>query len=204
MAAPSPRAYYRLMAHAAPKPWSVDEFLEWERTQEERYEYHDGLIRMMVGGTADHNIIALKIASTLQSGLRGGPCRAFMENMKVVSAGLAMYPDVVATCTEVPRKGDVVPEPVMVVEVLSRSTEGADRGEKWDAYRRIPGLAQYVLVSQHKVQVEVFTRRGDRWDYAVITDPRASVTFEPFRIDLALTEIYEGTSLDPSATRPPP
>jgi Uma2 family endonuclease len=200
MAAPSLRAYCRLMVHAAPKPWSLDEFLEWERTQEERYEYHAGLIRMMVGGTVDHNIIAGNVFAELRARLRGGPCRAFVENVKVVSAGFAMYPDVVVTCSDAPHRGDVVPEPVVVVEVLSRSTEGGDRGEKWDACRRIPGLAQYVLVSQHKVQVEVFTRQGDRWDYAVVTDPRASATFEPVRLDLALAEIYEGTSLDPYAT----
>ncbi len=191
------------MAQAAPKPWTVDEFLEWERTQEERYEFIDGVIRMMVGGTADHNIIALKIASTLQAGLRGRPCRAFMENMKVESGGLVMYPDVVATCAEVPRKGDTVPEPLVVVEVLSRSTEGADRGAKWDAYQRIPSLAQYVLVAQDKLRVEVYTRRDDRWDYRAITDPRALVTFAPFGIDLALADIYEGTSLDPSAAASP-
>ena len=93
-----------------------------------------------------------------------------------------------------------MPEPLAVVEVLSRSTEGTDRGAKWDAYQQqIPSLAQYVLVAQDKIRAEIYTRRDDRWDYRVITDPRASVTFESLRIDLGLAEIYEATPLGPTA-----
>jgi Uma2 family endonuclease len=80
------------------EPWTVEEFLAWEREQEERYEYVDGVIRMMVGGTLDHNTIAGNVFSALHSQLRGGLCRVFVEGVKVVSASATMYPDVVVTC----------------------------------------------------------------------------------------------------------
>ena len=76
------------MARARPTPpesWTVDEFLAWEREQEERYEYVDGVIRMMVGGTLDHNTIIGNVSSALRSQLKGGPCRVFVEGVKVSS-----------------------------------------------------------------------------------------------------------------------
>ncbi len=185
------------MAHAAPKPWSVDEFLDWERTQEERYEYHDGLIRMMVGGTADHNTISGNIVATLRTRLRGGPCRAFMSAMKVQTDGAASYPDVVVTCAGVPPKGDVVPEPRVIVEVLSRSTESFDRGPKWDAYQRIPSLDQYVLVSQDRLRVEIYTRRERGWAFDVLAEPAEAIRFPALGVGMDLGEVYEGTSLQP-------
>ncbi|HEX5794336.1 MAG TPA: Uma2 family endonuclease, partial [Geminicoccaceae bacterium] len=80
-----------------PEPWTVEEFLAWEREQEERYEYIGGVIRMMVGGTLDHNTIAGNVFGGLRSQLRDGPCRVFVGAVKVVADAATMYPDVVAT-----------------------------------------------------------------------------------------------------------
>jgi Uma2 family endonuclease len=180
-----------------PSPWTVDEFLEWERQQEERYEYLQGLIRMMVGGTADHNTIALNIAAALRAGLQGEPCRVFMEGMKVRTAAAAMYPDMVVTCADVPPKDDVVGEPALVVEVLSRSTETFDRGPKWAAYQSIASLRQYALVSQDELRIDLYSRRGEGWTYQVLTGRKAKLRIAIGDFDMSTVEIYEGSSLDP-------
>ena len=99
-----------------PPPWTVEEFLAWEREQEERYEYVDGVIRMMAGGTLDHNMITGNVASGLRSQLRGGPGRVFAVAVKVVSGFATLYPDVVVTRTPGSGQSDIVPEP----EIVSR------------------------------------------------------------------------------------
>ncbi len=185
------------MAHAAPKPWTVDDFLAWERTQEERYEFLDGLVRQMPHGTLGHSTVLGNIAAELRTRLRGGPCRVFMIELKVRTDGAVMYPDVVVTCSPVPPKDDVVPEPKVGVDVLSPSTEGFDRGRKWDACQRIPSLDQYVLVAQDRLRVEVYTRRGRGWAFEVLTDPAEVLRLPALGVELDLAEIYGDTSLAP-------
>jgi Uma2 family endonuclease len=157
-----------------PEPRTIEEFLAWEREQEERYEYVGGVIRMMVGGTLDHNTIAGNVFSGLRSQLRSGPCRAFMEGVKVVLASATMYPDVVVTRTPGSGQSDVVPEPEIVFEVLSRSTQTFDRGPKLDAYQQIASLKQYVLVSQDEIRV--YERDEGSWRYRTRTSRRASTS----------------------------
>ena len=181
-------------AAATPLP-TLEDFLEWERRQESRYELLDGLVLAMVGGTADHNTIVHNLVAALRSATRPGPCRVFAESMKVVVDGALMYPDVVVTCAPVEPKEDVVRKPVLVVEVLSRSTHEIDRGRKWLAYQRIETLRQYVLVSQDEARVESYARTAEGWTYLVVTGLSASVTLEPTRGAVPLSEIYESSSV---------
>jgi Uma2 family endonuclease len=187
-----------------PSPWTVEEFLAWERDQPERYEFHAGFIRMMVGGTLDHNTIAGNIMATLRGHLRGGPCRAFMEGGKVMSSAQLMYPDVVITCSAINPKSDVVPEPVVVFEVLSRSTEGFDRGEKWLAYQSLSSLRQYVLVSQDELRVDLYDRQKAGWSYRVLSGPSATLKLAVGRIELPMAAIYEGSSIAPGSPEAAP
>jgi Uma2 family endonuclease len=185
------------MRNAMPRPWTVDEFLEWERAQEERYEYVDGIIRMMTGGTLDHARIKGNIYAALRRMLRGSACSAFVDGPKVASADAIMYPDAVVTCArELPPKSDIVPEPVVVVEVLSKSTEGFDRSGKWRAYQSIPSLRRYLLVSQSETRIEVFSRGEGVWTYTVFTRAEDLLPFPEFRAEVSLAEVYEDTSLD--------
>jgi Uma2 family endonuclease len=178
-----------------PKPWTVEEFLAWEREQEERHEYVGGVIRMMVGGTLDHNAITLNIAVRLRTLLAGGPCRVFVEAVKVVSDTATMYPDVVVTCAPGSGRSDVVPAPEIVVEVLSRSTQTFDRGPKLDAYQQIPSLKQYVLISQDEIRVSVYEREAESWRYRTIEDLDASLTFMVGNATMSLDQIYEGVTV---------
>jgi Uma2 family endonuclease len=180
-----------------PRPWTVDEFLEWERQQPERYEYVGGMIVMMVGGTSDHHTISLNTGARLRAALRGSGCRAYVEGMKVDAGEGASYPDVVVTCAPVAPKQDVVLEPVVIVEVLSRSTESC--GAKWLAYQRMPSLRQYVLVSQDEIKVEVFERAQGTWTYGVLDNPQAELAFAVGGCTMSLAEVYEETSLDSAA-----
>ena len=183
-----------------PEPWTVEEFLAWEREQEERYEYAGGVVRMMVGGTLDHNRIALNIASRLRTLLAGCPCSVFMEGVKVISGTATMYPDVVITCTPGSGRSDVVPAPEIVVEVLSRSTQGFDRGPKLDAYQQIASLKQYVLIAQEEIRVSVYERDEAGWRYRTIEDPDAPLAFAVGGASMTLAEIYERTTVaGPSA-----
>jgi Uma2 family endonuclease len=185
-----------------PDPWSIEEFLAWEREQDERYEYVGGVIRMMVGSTLDHNTIAGNVFSGLRSQLRSGPCRAFMEGVKVVLASATMYPDVVVTRTPGSGQSDVVPEPEIVFEVLSRSTQTFDRGPKLDAYQQIASLKQYVLVWQDEIRVSVYGRDEGSWRYRTLQDLEARLDLAIGDATLSLAEIYEGaTVVEPKVQR---
>lgn len=172
---------------------TVEDFLEWERLQESRYELVDGLVLAMVGGTADHNTIVQNLVAALRPSARKDGCRVFAESMKVIVGGTVMYPDVMVTCEPVEPKSDAVREPRLLVEVLSRSTHEIDRGRKWLAYQRIESLQQYALVSQDEARVELYERMGEGWAYRVITGLHALVTLGSAAPGLA--EVYEGTSV---------
>jgi Uma2 family endonuclease len=102
---------------------TLEEFLAWEREQSERYERVSGVIRMMTGGTLDHNRITLNVADALRQRLRGSKCEVFVNDVKVVTpAGDVMYPDVVVACGDLPGKATVADAPVVIVEILSEST----------------------------------------------------------------------------------
>lgn len=183
---------------------SLQDFLAWETEQELRYELVDGLVRAMRGGTADHNTIVLNLATTLRAATRGrgGPCRVFAENMKVIVAETVMYPDVVLTCASVDPKADAVAEPLLIIEVLSRSTHEIDRGRKWLAYQQIESLRQYVLVSQDQARVESYRRTDEGWSDTVVEGPSNAVTLERQPAATPLPDIYESSSVADAGRRP--
>lgn len=140
------------------------EYLEWEERQDIKYEYVNGEVFAMTGGTIPHNDIALNLASALKSHLRGSRCRVNMADVKVCVSedGPFHYPDVVVSCDQRDRQAiKFIQYPCLIVEVLSPSTEGYDRGGKFTHYRRIQTLREYVLIDAQKVSVECF-RLNDR------------------------------------------
>jgi Uma2 family endonuclease len=187
------------MAETATKPWTVDDFLAWERQQEERYEWHDGLVRAMVGGTLDHNRIVNNLVAALRPKLRGTPRAVFSENVKV-KVGLAItYPDLVMTCSPQDAKADMLNEPVVIIEVLSPSTELFDRGRKWTLYQHLPSLRQYVLVSQDSAHVETYTRRDGTWQYAALDGLATELALNAIDATVPLAWIFEEATAASSA-----
>ncbi|HEY9848822.1 MAG TPA: Uma2 family endonuclease [Leptolyngbyaceae cyanobacterium] len=153
-----------MVATPEPKYMSPQEYLEWEEQQPIKYEYINGEVFAMTGGTLPHNSIALNLASNLKSHVRGKGCKVFMADAKVgvSEKGPFHYPDVMVTCDERDRNAKkVIYNPCLIVEVLSPSTESFDRGKKFQQYRQISTLREYILISADQMTVECF-RLNDR------------------------------------------
>lgn len=137
---------------------TLAEFLVWEELQPERHEFYRGETYAMVGGTARHNRVILNLASRIGDRLDGTLCQVFAENMKVQLAEGVLYPDVMVTCGKaVAGDEQTITDPKLVIEVLSPSTKGYDKRDKFILYRTLASLREYVLIDPAKRQVEVFT-----------------------------------------------
>lgn len=137
---------------------SVEEYLEMDRkSSETRYEYIDGYVRMLAGGTLDHATISLNIAGLLRNALRGRSCRVYTSDARVrITKTRFFYPDITVSCNERDRgRVDIIEYPRLIVEVLSPSTEDYDRGRKFTYYRECPSLEEYVLINTSYKTVEV-------------------------------------------------
>ena len=152
---------------------SPAEYLEWERAQPGRHQRLGGAVYAMAGGSPRHNLLGARLLEQLGTALRGGPCRPFSSDQKihVPATGDYVYADGIVICGPVHLHGDtrdVIDNPCVVVEILSKSTEQHDRGEKWEGYRGLASLADYVLVSQRLARLEHFAREQDgSWRYRV-------------------------------------
>lgn len=155
-------------AHRIHYTWA--EYLAFEASSNVKHEYLDGQIYAMAGGTPEHAALAAAFIGLLFPQLRQGRCRALDADLRVRvrATGLATYPDVTVVCGPRERDPDdehAVTNPTLVVEVLSRSTEEYDRGDKFEHYKSVPSLRQYVLVSHRERTVEVWTR-GEAGDFS--------------------------------------
>ena len=181
----------------------LEEFLAWEREQPQRYERVSGVIRMMIGGTIDHNRIALNVADAFRRRLRDGDCEAFVNDVKVVTpAGDVMYPDVVVACGDIPAKATVLDAPVVIVEVLSESTAERDHGRKRWAYQTIPSLRYDVLVDQDEGGVEVTSPNLDgTWQSVILRDLRDRLELTALKVEIGLEEVFARVAFPGTAAR---
>lgn len=182
-----------MVSQPHPKPWSVDDFLAFEAEQEERYEFVDGVIRMMTGATAAHSALKLNLALALKSAISGGTCRVDVDDLKVVTGEAVMYPDVLVTCVPVAPDDDRVHQPTVVVEVLSPSTETHDRVKKWRAYQTISSLRHFVLVAQKERRIEAYSRTEGGWSLTVAEQAEDTIALDAIGAHLRLAEVYEGS-----------
>ncbi|NET26399.1 Uma2 family endonuclease [Okeania sp. SIO1I7] len=135
------------------------EYLEWEEKEPIKYEYIDGQVFAMTGGSIPHNDIAVNLTTTLKNHLHGKGCKVSMVDAKVgvSSSGPFYYPDVMVTCNKQDRPATkIIYHPCLIVEVLSPGTEAIDRGKKFQNYRRIYTLKEYVLIDVQQIMVEYF------------------------------------------------
>lgn len=181
---------------------SFEDWLEGERAAlDERCEYVNGEIFAMSGGTAEHHAIIGNLFGQIWNQIKGRPCRVYGQGMRlqIKAADAGKYPDLMALCGEQAfhdGRRDLLLNPSLIVEVLSDSTEGYDRGGKFALYRQLPSLREYVLVAQDRVSVEIFTP-GDqgRWVLEAYEDLEATVQLPSIGCTLALAEIYDGIDL---------
>jgi Uma2 family endonuclease len=188
------------MGGPAPKPYVTHaEYLALEAESPTKHEWLDGVIYDMSGGTPDHAGLAAAVLIALGNQLRGKRCRVYTADLKVrvLATGLSTYADVSVVCGALevdPSDKNAATNPVVVVEVLSDSSEAYDRGEKFGHYRRIPSLAEYVLVSQRSPRIEVF-RKNEAGKWVLAEEASAGEVAPLLSIGCALSvdEVY----LDP-------
>jgi len=187
-----------------------EEYLAFERASPTKHEYFAGEVFAMSGASRAHNLIAGNVFAGLHGQLRGHPCEAYMGDMRVQvsETGLYTYPDVVVVCGEPQFEDaevDTLLNPLLIVEVLSASTEAYDRGDKFEQYRLLPSLREYVLVSQDRPRVERFTRQeGETWLLQATAGLQATVTLSAIDCELPLSEIYERVVFLPREPSPAP
>jgi Uma2 family endonuclease len=188
------------MAQTYVSPMTIEQFLEWQFEQDERYELIDGYpVKLMTGATDFHDRVVTNIIGALHAQLRGTRCRVATADLAVRTRIRSMRRgDVVVTCA--PLRGDLMEaqDPRLIVEVLSKSNTGVDWERKLEEYRRLTGLA-YLLLADSRVQAaSLFTRNGDSWD---VTDADTlEVVFQLPEIGctLAMRDIYEDLTLPPA------
>jgi Uma2 family endonuclease len=174
---------------------SVSEFLAWEEHQPERHELYLGETFAMVGGTARHNRVILNLASRIGDHLDGTTCQVFAENMKVQIAEGVLYPDVMVTCGKADAGDEqTITDPKLIIEVLSPSTKGYDKRDKFILYRTLASLQEYALIDPAKRQVEVFTlTKGGAWS---LTDQTAAdiLTLASIDCKLPMDLVFKGVA----------
>lgn len=188
------------MSNAVEKPMSLEEFLAWEREQPERHEFDGFIITAMTGASMAHVKITMNLAFALRQGLRGTGCRPFSSDAKVIAAGAVRYPDIAVTCRPMADRDDIVPEPVLIIEVVSPSTERIDRGRKKLDYFATSSIRQYAIVEQDERLVDLYTRSEAGWINEVITGD-AALKLSSVGVELSLDTVYEDTELDATRRR---
>jgi Uma2 family endonuclease len=171
--------------------WTIEEFLAWEERQEFKYEF-DGIQPVaMSGGTVAHDAIQINIISEMRSLLRGKPCRLRGNSLKIHVMGSIRYPDAFVTCTPIQRDSLVVYEPVVIFEVLSKSTEHTDRSVKNREYAGTASVRRYIILEQVAMKGTMYTRSVDGVDWRGETLGADAVLHMPeIGVDLPLAALY--------------
>ena len=173
---------------------SLAEYLAWENSQAERNEFWRGEVFAMVGGKRGHGRIIANLMRHLGNHLDSTPCQAFSENMKVqVAQDAVLYPDVFVTCDREFNADQIVfTVPILIIEVLSPSTQAYDRSQKFAIYRRIESLREYALIDPETRRVEIF-RPGDDglWNLLDMSD-EAAIELASVDCRIALGDLFKG------------
>jgi Uma2 family endonuclease len=182
------------------------EYLEIERIAEFKSEFFDGEIFAMAGGTANHSLIGTNVARAVGDQLDHSPCAAYNADLriKVAATGLLTYPDLSVICGPlhfIDGTNDTVTNPTVLVEVLSDSTEAYDRGKKFEHYRQIPTLREYLLVSQHEPRIDQFVLNEGRWVLNEAVGLDKSIDLPSLHIRISLAKVFAKVTFSPAPMR---
>jgi len=173
-----------------------EEYLAFEEQSPYRHEYVNGTVHAMSGASLAHNRIAQELVVAFRTHLRGGPCEPFFLEAKLeIRAGsdqIMYYPDVMVSCRPEDRSDQVVRNPKLVVEILSKSTQHIDRREKAMTYQRVEAIEEYVLLAQNQPRV-IAHRRAEEWRPILYSGMDTRVEFRSIGLQLPLAQIYEGS-----------
>ena len=177
-------------------------YFQLEQDEDHRYEYLAGEVFAMAGGSESHALISANTLTSLAITLRDKPCRVYGSDMKlrIESVDKFCYPDITVLCQQEHRTPRFIEDPILIVEVLSDSTESYDRGLKFEHYRTLPGLKYYLLITQDRPHVELYQRNSDNsWLLREFSGMEAKLHLEELEIELELGEIYRNVEFVPEA-----
>ncbi len=185
-----------------------EQYLEIERRAETRSEYWRGVMFAMAGASREHNLLTTNLVIILGQQLRQRPCEVYSSEMRVwiPATGLYTYPDVIVVCSE-PRftddYADTLINPAFLAEILSPSTEAYDRGRKFEHYRAVESLQEYLLVAQDRLHVDLYTRQPDgNWLLREAARPEEVLELKSSGCQLPLADLYEKVHLPGSDGAP--
>ena len=184
------------MAEAARRedwPRTVEEFEAWHARQPERWEFVGGQPRLMAPASMKHSIIKNNVGFALRQALAGTPCTGLIDGPQIVTDEISAIPDVVVTCSAIDLSTPVIAEPVIIVEVMSPSSEADAAGRNWFSYCKIPSLKYYLVLSQDQRVVQVHSRSGDLWRERFINSGVIELDDPPVRLDV--DAIYAATDI---------
>ncbi len=189
-----------MVAQRLPQHMTVDEWRELLLNDHDvKYEYVDGRVYLMSGGTANHARIGSNVVRVLEDALGDGPCNVYNSDLSVrLSETRYTFPDASVTCDERDQgEEDRVQSPRLIVEVLSDSTEAYDRGKKFALYRQCPTIEEYVLVATDHQAIEVFHRTPEGWSayHARLYGPGHTVEIASLGIQFPIASIYRRTTV---------
>lgn len=172
------------------------EYMAFEERSPCRHEYVNGTVHAMSGASLAHNRIAKKLIVAFEAHLAGGPCEAFLLDAKLeIRAGsdqIMYYPDVMVSCRPEDRTDQVVRNPKLVVEILSKSTQHIDRREKAMTYQRFEAIEEYVLIAQSQPRIIVH-RRAEGWRPMLCSGMDSRIEFRSIGLHMPLAQIYAGS-----------
>ena len=179
------------------KTYTPAEYLELEILSEERHEYINEEIRLMTGGTPNHNDLAGNLYILLKLALRQSPYRTFYVDQRLwlPERNLYTYPDVMVLEQPIQlqeKRTDTVMNPCLIAEVLSKSTKDYDRSEKFIAYRTIETFQEYLLIDQYQIHVEHYVKTAvNQWLLSEYTDPQVTLSLNSVDLKLKIADLYE-------------
>ncbi|MFK7848322.1 MAG: Uma2 family endonuclease [Rhodothermales bacterium] len=178
---------------------SLTEYTAIEQETGIRYEFHDGHIYAMAGGTLNHGLICGNIFGELRSSLQGADCTALSSEIKlrIAQTNSYVYPDAMAVCGGLEAEKEeigAISNPTVIVEVLSKTSSNYDRGDKFYFYRTIESLQQYVLIEQEKALVEVFSRKAGLWEIRRFAGMEQNLELHSLDRVIPLALIYQSVS----------
>ena len=178
---------------------SISEYIAHEQANNAKYEYHNGKIFALAGGTLHHGLLCGNIYAELRSHLKTkkADCKPFTSEIKlsIKTRNSFVYPDAMVVCGKLEmsqQDKNAITNPILVVEVLSKSTANYDRGDKFFLYRQIPSLQEYVLISQEKPQVDVFYNKPntDLWQITRFEGLENTIFLQSLHIKIAMADLY--------------
>ncbi|MEI7604277.1 MAG: Uma2 family endonuclease [bacterium] len=173
---------------------STEEYLKKERLADYKSEFVEGILYAMSGASEKHNLIVFNLITEIGRQIKKRPCKAYANDMKIrVKETNYVYPDVSALCGEAKfsdEETDVLLNPSIIIEVLSESTSNYDRGKKFELYRRLDSLQEYILVDQDRCYIEYHVKKGMQWILTELDNLQDKLTLVSIECEILVEDIY--------------